>query len=95
MGRWGWRFCPALIHNLPLSFLQLTSYTATNKKSHESECSYRFVGSQVKIDSLDRWPKPSKIGKKKCLLVELTAYENDSDKRAPKKIRVIARSRKS
>ena len=94
MGRWGWRFCPALIHNLPLSYLQLTSYTATNKKSHESECSYRFVSSQVKIDSLFS-RNPRKLGKKKCLLVELTAYENDSDKRAPKKIRVIARLRKS
>ena len=64
MGRWGWRFCPALIHNLPLSFLQLTSYTATNKKSHESECSYRFVSSQVKIDSLVS-RNPRKLGKKR------------------------------
>lgn len=67
MGRWGWRFCPALIHNLPLSFLQLTSYTATNKKSHESECSYRFVGSQVKIDSLVS-RNPRKLGKKSVCL---------------------------
>ena len=63
MGRWGWRFCPALIHNLPQSFLQLTSYTATNKKSHESECSYRFVSSQVKINSLVS-RNPRKLGKK-------------------------------
>lgn len=47
-----------------------------------------------KIDSLVS-RNPRKLGKKKGLLVELTAYENDSDKRAPKKIRVIARLRKS